>query len=102
MISPLGQRQIHVASNLEALRAAHEVADQNQREVSRKLAADERLAEAQNEVPGIGRSEGLRTEERKGRQGGGARQGAHPGEDEEDEAQPDAAKPADSHLDFLA
>jgi hypothetical protein len=102
MISPLGQRQIHLASNLEALRAAQDVAEQSQREAGRKLAADERLAEAQKEVPGIGRSEGLRTEERKGRQGGGAHPGSHPPEAEEDEEQADQATSADPHLDFLA
>ena len=102
MISPLGQRQIHQASNLEALRAAHDVAEQNQREVSRKLAADERMAEALLEVPGLDRSEGLRAEERKGRQGRGAQHGAPPPEPDEDEAPDDQASSADRHLDFLA
>ena len=103
MISPLGQRQIHVASNLEALRAAHEVGELQQREVSRKQAADERLAEAMTEVPGIGKAEGLRTEERQGRQKQG-RPGApgQGGDEDEDAEAPDEAKPADRHLDFLA
>ena len=104
MISPLGQRQIHVASNLEAHRAAHDVAENQQREVSRKQAAEDRLAQSLTEVPGIGKAEGLRTEERQGRQ----RRGAHPGqrpeeaEDEAGEAEAASANPADSHLDFLA
>ena len=104
MISPLGQRQIHVASNMEALRVAHDVAGELQREVSRKQAADDRLAQAQNEVPGIAKSEGLRTEERQGRQRGGAHPGPKPDEAEGEADEPDesSAKPADSHLDFLA
>jgi len=104
MISPLGQRQIHVASNMEALRAAHEVAELQQREVSRKQAADDRLAQAQTEVPGIAKAEGLRTEERQGRQQGGAHPGPRPeeAEAEADEAEGAPAKPADNHLDFLA
>ena len=104
MISPLGQRQIHVASNLEAHRAAHEVAENLQREVSRKQAADDRLAQAMTEVPGIARAEGLRTEERQGRQQGGAHPEKKPeeGEDEAEAPEGTPAKPADNHLDFLA
>jgi hypothetical protein len=104
MISPLGQRQIHVASNLEALRAAHEVAEGQQREVGRKQAADDRLAQAQSEVPGIAKAEALRTEERQGRRGGGAHPGSQPEEAEEEAEASETAKanPADRHLDFLA
>ena len=107
MISPLGQRQIHVASNMEALRAAHEVAEQQQRDVTRKQAADDRLADSRTEVPEIAGAEGLRTDEREGGrngQPGGSLAGKPEPEPEDEDGNPvpRSAKPADGHLDFLA
>jgi hypothetical protein len=106
MINPLAQRQIHQASNVEALRQAADVAEQLQRELGRKRAADERLAEAQSEVPLIPRAEAMRTEDRRSHEKNegfhpGGSQGEGPG-DLEDEPGDDSAKTADNHLDILA
>ena len=105
MIGPLAQRQVHMASNMEGLRQAHDMSEQLQREAGRKQAAEDRLAEAKSEVPQIPKAEGLRTEERQGRQGHPGSRGKAPAEDldEEEEAEdPGAAKSAERHLDFLA
>ena len=104
MISPLGERQIHLTSNMEALRQAHDVAEMHQREAGRKRAADDRLAEAQNEVPQISETDSLSTEERKRNDQGqhpGAREGAAPAP-EAAEAEAGEVNFADNHLDFLA
>lgn len=106
MIGPLAQRQIHLISNVEAMRQAVDAGEQQTREVSRKQAADARLAEASSEVPQIPEAQGLRTEERQARQHPQGHPGAPgAGEDEPEEAGPEAASeanPADRHLDFLA
>jgi hypothetical protein len=104
MISPLLQRQSHLASNMEGLRQAHDVAEVQQRELTRKQAAEDRLAESRSEVPQIPEAQGMRTEERKGQHGGGQGQpGSREGSEEADA--PDTAGQAESaekHLDFLA
>jgi hypothetical protein len=103
MISPLLQRQSHLVSNVEALRQAHDAAEVQQRELSRKQAADDRLAESRSEVPQIPEAQGLRTEERKGQHGGGQGQPGPDGQEGTDEADPESkAESADKHLDFLA
>ena len=105
MISPLGQRQIHLTSNMEALRQAHDVAEQQQREAGLKRAADDRLAEARNEVPQISESDALSTEERRNRENGkghpGAREAAADAEEQEQDEDA-GVNFADKHLDFLA
>lgn len=105
MIGPLAQRQIHLISNVEAMRQAVDVGEQQTREVSRKQAADARLAEASSEVPQIPEAQALRTEERQGRQ----HPQGHPGAPGEGEGEPEEvseaaseANLADRHLDFLA
>ena len=97
MITPVVQRQMFQTINAEAVRAASEVSGLLQRETVQRQSMLDRLAEAQGEVPVIPLTEGLRTEERKGGRQQKGRQGKH-GEQE----QPDAANPADGHMDFLA
>ena len=106
MLGPLAQRQIHLVSNVEAMRQALDAGDQQTRELSRKRAADDRQAEAGKEVPQIPKAEALRTEERQSRQQRNA-PGRPASSDEEapEEGSPEAgasANAADSHLDFLA
>ncbi len=103
MISPLGQRQIFQTANVEAVRQAQEVSELIERENAKKRVADERLVEDQASVRVVANSEGIRTNEREGRQGqaggGGAQEGGEPKERREGE---NPAESADSHLDFLA
>lgn len=102
MITPLALRQMFQAANLEAVRAAHEVSDQIQREQSRKKTAEDRAAEDQASVRGIPASEHIRTEERERNR----QQKRETGESSEDEARQrrdgEKAESADAHLDFLA
>lgn len=99
MITPLAQRQMFQTANIEAVRAAHEVSDQIQREQSRKKTAEDRAAEDQASVRGIPASEQIRTEERE--------RNRNQQREAEDEGEPqsgtdETAESADSHLDFLA
>ena len=99
MITPLAQRQMFQTANIEAVRAAHEVSDQIQREQSRKKTAEDRAAEDQASVRGIPASEQIRTEERE--------RNRNQQREAEDEGEPQSgtdgtAESADSHLDFLA
>lgn len=99
MITPLAQRQMFQTANIEAVRAAHEVSDQIQREQSRKKTAEDRAAEDQASVRGIPASEQIRTEERE--------RNRNQHRESEDEGEPQSgtdktAESADSHLDFLA
>ncbi len=99
MITPLAQRQMFQTANIEAVRAAHEVSDQIQREQSRKKTAEDRAAEDQASVRGIPASEQIRTEERE--------RNRNQHRESEDEGEPqsgtdETAESADSHLDFLA
>ena len=66
MITPLGQRQMFQTINAEAVRSALEVSGLFQRELAQKQALLDRMAEDQASVPQIPRTDGLRTEERKG------------------------------------
>lgn len=106
MITPLGQRQVFQTAHVEALRQAHEVHEQVQREAARQKVAEDRLSEGAHEVHEVPHSDQIRTEERHGRQqqqapedhgegepkgeGGPEAEGAHP------------APPAEGHLDLLA
>lgn len=101
MITPLGQRQIFQTANLEAVRASLEVSEQIQREQARKKTADDRMAEDQAGVQNIPGSERILTEERRHSRGGG-QGGAEEGEEGGEPSGDGTAKPADSHLDFLA
>lgn len=102
MITPLAQRQMFQTANIEAVRAAHEVSDQIQREQSRKKTAEDRAAEDQASVRGIPASEQIRTEERERNR----HQEQGTGDASEDNARQggdgETAESADSHLDFLA
>jgi len=105
MINPLAQRQMHQTANIEAVRQAHEVSGQIQREAMKQRALEDSMAEEQGSVRVIPESEQLRLEERKG--GGGGQEEAQSQSEEasQEEETPDAedkAGPADSHLDFLA
>lgn len=105
MITPIGQRQVHQTSQMEGHRQAQEFNEQVQRELGRKRAADERMAEAQEAVPEIAKAGAMRTEERQ------ARRDQHPAQPPtrpEDggagEAEPESggsAETAEKHLDFL-
>ena len=104
MISPLGQRQIFQTANVEAVRQAHEVSGEIQRDIMKMKAAEDQLVEDQSNVRGIPESEQIRTEERKE---GGSRKDSHrpqaqaaSGEDAKPEA--DSAGDADPLLDFFA
>ncbi len=99
MITPLAQRQMFQTANIEAVRAAHEVSEEIQREQIRKKVADDHAAEEQASVRGIPASEQIRTEERK------RNRNQHPESKDGGEPQSgadEAAESADSHLDFLA
>lgn len=99
MITPLAQRQMFQTANIEAVRAAHEVSEQIQREQIRKKVADDHAAEEQASVRGIPASEQIRTEERE------RNRNQHRGSEGEGEPKSGAdetAESADSHLDFLA
>ena len=102
MITPLAQRQMFQTANIEAVRAAHEVSDQIQREQSRKKTAEDRAAEDQASVRGIPASEQIRTEERERNR----QHEQETGDSSEGDARPERdgekAESADSHLDFLA
>jgi len=101
MITPIGQRQVHQTSHLEGHRQAQEFNEQVQRELGRKRAADERMAEAQEAVPEIAKSGAMRTEERQGRRDQHPDQ-AGEGETREPEAAAgEQAESAEKHLDFL-
>jgi len=107
MISPLGQRQIFQTANIEAVRMSLEMSEQIQREAARRKVAEDHLAEEQDSVQGIGKAEGLRTEERQGRRG----QDAQGDEGDEGDEGEEASSPAPEavlgeavagRLDFLA
>lgn len=103
MITPLGQRQIFQAANLEAIRAAHEVGEQMQREAMKKKAADDRLAEDQETVGGVTKGQAMRAEERKEhRHDDPSGDGTPRRQVDEGELPEDSAAPAESRLDFLA
>lgn len=104
MISPVAQRQIFQTAHVEATRQAHEVADQLQREMASRQAADDRLTEGMVEVHEISHAEQIRTEERKERrrqQHAANHEGPEVDEEEPGEA-PEKAGPAGPHLDLLA
>jgi len=102
MITPLGQRQIFQTANIEAVRMSLEVSEQLQREAARKKAAEDHLAEDQDNVQEIGRSEALRTEERKGRGQQSAEEQGGEASPEEPESAESTPEGAEGHLDFLA
>lgn len=103
MITPLGQRQMFQTVNSEAVRAALEVGEHFQREATHKQIVAERMAEAQASVPEIPRAEGLKTEERHGRQQGQAQERAAKEKTRRNPEDPeDKAESADTHMDFLA
>lgn len=102
MISPLGQRQIFQTANIEAVRQAHEVSEQIQRENVRKLVADEQLLEDEASVRVVANSEGIRAGERQERQEQQPSQGEASSGETNPEEEESSAESADSHLDFLA
>jgi hypothetical protein len=104
MISPLGQRQIFQTANMEAMRQAHEVSGEIQRDIMKMKAAENQLVEDQSNVRVIPEFEQILTEERKeGRDGKGPHRhkvGDEPGEETKDDS--DSAGDADPGLDFFA
>lgn len=104
MVSPLGQRMVFQTANLEAVRAANEIAAQLQREdIFRKTLSD-RMAEDSEAVQRIDQSMQLRAEERKERQQqSGSQQGeGESGEGSEGDEPEQGATFADGGVDFLA
>lgn len=104
-MNPITLRQSFQGANFEAIREAQGFNDLLAREAAQKRVLDERNAEEQANVPGIPRSEALRTEERKGRGGQpGQQENDHAGEGStaEEEAPEPPAITADGHLDLLA
>ena len=104
MISPLGQRQIFQTANMEALRQAHEVSEEIQRDIMKMKAAEDHLVEDQSNVREIPEFERIRTEERRqGNDGKGSRrQKAGDAAGDEQKAEADSAGDADPLLDFFA
>ncbi|MBP1626581.1 MAG: hypothetical protein H6Q00_1056 [Holophagaceae bacterium] len=104
MITPLGQRQIFQTANVEAVRMSLEVSEQIQREAARRKAAEDHLAEEQDSVHGIGKAEGLRTEERKGRGGQEtpSEEDEEAGESSSESPESSPAQALEGRLDFLA
>jgi len=88
-MNPLTLRQSFQTANLEALREAQGFNDLLAREAAQKRILDDRTTQEQSNVPEIPRAEGLRAEERKGRQG--QRQAPQGGEPDE---QPEAEAPS--------
>lgn len=68
-MNPLTLRQSFQTANLEALREAQGFNDLLVREAVQKRILDDRTAQEQSNVPEIPKAEGMRAEERKGRQG---------------------------------
>jgi hypothetical protein len=104
MISPLGQRQIFQTANVEAVRQAHEVSGEIQREIMKAKTAEERLVEDQSTVRLIPEFERILAEERKGgrEQQEADHQPSGNASESEAKEEPDSAADADSRLDFLA
>jgi len=102
MISPLGHRQIFQTANMEAIRQAHQVGEELQRDIMKAKAAEDRLVEDQSNVRGIPEFERIRTEERReeNRKKDKQRMAGSSGEDAEDEG--GSAEGADPRLDFFA
>jgi hypothetical protein len=104
MISPLGHRQIFQTANMEAIRQAHQVGEEIQRDIMKAKAAEDRLVEDQSNVRGIPESEQIRTQERQeGRGGKGTQKRQSADELEEDvKSESNSAGDADPLLDFFA
>ena len=104
MISPLGQRQIFQTANMEALRQAHEVSGEIQRDIMKMKAAEDQLVEDQSNVRGIPEFERIRAEERKEGHGekGGHRPKGEAASGADAKADSDSAGDADPLLDFFA
>jgi len=102
VITPLAQRQMFQTANIEAVRAAHEVSDQIQREQSRRKTAEDHATEDQASVRGIPASEQIRTEERERNRHQDREAGESSEGDERQAPVDETAESADSHLDFLA
>jgi len=100
MITPLGQRQIFQTANVEAVRVAHEVSGQMQREQVHRQIAEEKAAEENGNVQIIAGSDKIRTEERQGRRGS-QQQSANEKQEEEDDEKENPSS-GDQHLDFMA
>lgn len=104
MISPLGQRQIFQTANMEALRQAHAVSEEIQRDIMKMKAAEDQMVEDQSNVRLIPEFERILTEERKEsqeRKGPRKRKaGDEVGEGTKDD--PGSAGDADARLDFFA
>jgi len=102
MVTPLGQRMVFQTANLEAVRAATEIASQLQREDTFRKVISDRMAEDNEAVRRIDQSNSPRAEERQERQQRQS-EGQH-GEDESgegDESEKGAIF-ADGGVDFLA
>lgn len=104
MITPLALRQMFQTANIEAVRAAHEVSGQIQREQASKKTADDRAAEDQASVRGIPGADHIRAEARGRDRGQSGQEEGHPEGEPKGEAGDleGEAGNADSHLDFLA
>jgi len=100
MVTPLGQRMVFQTANLEAVRAANEIASQMQREDTFRKVISDRMAEDNEAVRRIDQSTSLRAEERQERK----RQQSEGKQDEGDEGdEPEqGAILADGSVDFLA
>lgn len=102
MISPLGHRQIFQTANMEAIRQAHQVGEELQRDIMKAKAAEDRLVEDQSNVRGIPEFERIRTEERREESRKRDRQRASDSSEEDANAEDGPAEGADPLLDFFA
>ena len=99
-VIPLAQRQLFQTANLEAVRQAHEVGAQVQRERVARKVADDRQAEDSKSIRDVVESEQVKLQEREGRGGTGA-QGEQGAPSEEETPEEGQAGSADTKLDFL-
>ena len=98
MISPLGHRQILQTLAVETVRQATEGGAQVQRELARRQAFDQKLAEALEDVADVSETDELKLSERQG-QGRKQESGTGASDENGDES---PAEGADPHVDLLA
>jgi len=102
MVTPLGQRMVFQTAHTEAIRVAHDIAGQLQREDNFKKLLADRMAEDKDAVNSIAKSEAMKTEERQERQRRFANRQGEQNDENADGEQGERAILADGYLDFMA
>ena len=101
-MNPLSLQQSLQATNIEALRMAQGFNEGQAREAMQKRVLDDRTAQEQSNVPGIPHADGLKAEERQGKDTRQGRKGAGGSGQEETPPGASPASPAPPHVDILA